>query len=345
VDSALFVARLALAAVFAVAGLAKLADRAGSIDAARSFGVPSRAAGPVAILLPVAELVVAALLLLPATARAGAAAALAMLSVFALAIVGNLSRGRRPDCHCFGQLHSAPVSWSTLSRDALLAVVAGLVVWLGPGSGAGLGNDRVLAVTAWLAVVALVLAGAWFAVNLLRQNGRILLRLDAIEEALSRAGLALTPVAGQAIPAPGLPVGSEAPDFVLSDLDGNSHTLRSLLSENRAVMLVFSAAECPPCADLMPEIRRWRRQHVQQLTIVVLETRETEDREPTGNRSDDVLVQQDHEVTMAYRIALTPSAVVVDSLGSIASPVAQGPDAVRELLSRAARGEFSVTTP
>jgi uncharacterized membrane protein YphA (DoxX/SURF4 family) len=47
--------RLLLAAVFALAGAAKLADRANSREALLSFGVPERAAPAAAWALPVAD--------------------------------------------------------------------------------------------------------------------------------------------------------------------------------------------------------------------------------------------------------------------------------------------------
>ena len=108
VDPALLVARLLLAAVFFVAGLAKLVDRAGAQQSLINFGVPARLARPFSILLPVAEVAVAAALLPMTTAWWGAVGALALLLVFVAGISVNLARGRRPDCHCFGQLHSAP---------------------------------------------------------------------------------------------------------------------------------------------------------------------------------------------------------------------------------------------
>ena len=67
----------------------------------------------------------------------------------------------------------------------------------------------------------LVLLGGWLVWQVIRQNGRILLRLEALEQQLSQAtaGAAAGPsTAGP--PATGLPVGTLAPDFQLSDLTG-----------------------------------------------------------------------------------------------------------------------------
>jgi DoxX len=58
---ALLFARLLLAVVFLLAGLAKLADRPGSQKALRDFGVPEALARPMGLVLPIAEIALAAL--------------------------------------------------------------------------------------------------------------------------------------------------------------------------------------------------------------------------------------------------------------------------------------------
>src|SRR5918999_5970644 len=130
-DAALLIARLVLAGVFSLAGVAKLADLKGSRQAIIDFGVPSAIAAPLGLVLPVAELSVAATLLPASTAWWGAMGALTLLSVFVVGISINLARGRTPECHCFGQLHSAPAGWNTLARNGVLAAVAGFVLWEG----------------------------------------------------------------------------------------------------------------------------------------------------------------------------------------------------------------------
>src|SRR5437588_2733952 len=130
-DVVLLFARLLLAVVFVVAGLAKLADRAGSQQALLGFSVPARLVAPLSVLLPLAELAVAVALIPTASAWWGALGALALLLLFVAAIGYSLAHGRTPDCHCFGQLHSAPAGWATLVRNLILAAIAGFVV--GPG--------------------------------------------------------------------------------------------------------------------------------------------------------------------------------------------------------------------
>src|SRR5438045_1027585 len=88
---ALLAIRLLLFDVFGIAGLAKLADRGGSRQALRDFGVPARLAAPLALLLPLAELVVAFALLPAALAWWGALGALGLLLLLMAGIGGNLA--------------------------------------------------------------------------------------------------------------------------------------------------------------------------------------------------------------------------------------------------------------
>src|SRR5438045_2029559 len=118
--------RALLVSVFAVAGFAKLADLDGSRRAVAGFGVPERLARPLGTLLPFAELSAAGLLLFGATARAGAALALALLVAFSAGIARSVARGEAPDCHCFGQLHSEPAGPRTLIRSLTLGGMAAL---------------------------------------------------------------------------------------------------------------------------------------------------------------------------------------------------------------------------
>jgi len=117
-----------LAAIFVVAAVSKLADRRGVAEAAGGLGVPPAMVGPVAVLLPVVELAVAAMLPWSATAVAGAAAALFLLVLFTCLVVLNLSRGTRPACHCFGQVGDAPIGVGTVVRNLVLMAMAVVVL-------------------------------------------------------------------------------------------------------------------------------------------------------------------------------------------------------------------------
>jgi uncharacterized membrane protein YphA (DoxX/SURF4 family) len=127
-DVLLLVFESALAGVFVIAALTKLADPVGTRESMRAFGAPDRAAAALALVVPIAELAVAVALLFGQTARWGAIGVGCLLLVFSAAIFLSLARGSAPDCHCFGQLSSRPVGTATLVRNAILLAVAATVV-------------------------------------------------------------------------------------------------------------------------------------------------------------------------------------------------------------------------
>src|SRR5204862_6805855 len=181
------------------------------------------------------------------TAWWGAVGALALLLIFVAGIAYNLAQGRTPDCHCFGQLHSAPAGWSTLIRNLVLAGVAGLVVGFGKNmSGPGLTESFAsLTVTHGFellggALVLVVLIGeGWLLMQMMTQQGRLLLRIEALEK---RLGVVPQPAA----PAAGLAVGTPAPSFELPNLDGETKTLQTLRSLGKPLVLLFTDPACGP---------------------------------------------------------------------------------------------------
>lgn len=336
-DAALLVARIVLAAVFVVAGLAKVADRRGARTAARDFGAPEWLAGPLAVVLPLAELAVAVLLVPAATAVWGALGALALLAVFTVAIGAAMARGKAPDCHCFGQLHSEPAGWSTLVRNGVLAglaasVLAGgggpsAVAWIGDLEGA-----EIVALAVGAAAVALLVVAGFALLHVMRSYGRVLVRLERVEQALAEAGFDLHQ--HEEMPEIGLAPGTPAPAFSLPNVLGDTVTLESLLAPGRPLFLLFTSPTCGPCTVMLPSVSTWQRELAETLTIALvnsggLDAIRAEAEEHALAR---VLVDEKLEVYGAYEANGTPSAVVVSPDGEIASWVAAGADWVEHLV-------------
>lgn len=327
-DAVLLTSRLLLAAVFAVAALAKLADREGSRQAVAAFGAPRPLAAPLALVLPLAELAVAVLLLPAATAAAGAFGALVLLLLFSAAIALNLVRGREPECHCFGQLHSAPAGTRTLVRTGLLAAVAALtlagtlaaddpsaVAWVERLDGA---ETALLAIGT--AVLALAAAGTVAFMSLLRSYGRVLVRLERMEEALAAAGVTVEQSAD------GLEPGTLAPRFAGLD---------ELLAPRLPALLLFVSADCGPCRALLPEVALWQTEHPDRLTVAVASAGEPEKvrAEAAELGLNRVLVDEGLELYRAFEANGTPSAVLIAADGSIASHLAAGQEAIETLVA------------
>ena len=328
-DVSLLIARVGLAAVFALAAVAKLADRRGTRATLVEFGLPPALAGPCAITLPVVELTIAVLLLPTLTARSGALAAAVMLVVFSAAIARSLARGEQPDCNCFGQLHSAPVGPAALLRNLAVLAVGVAVVAAGPGRSlsSALAGVNWLAALAVAALVAILAVQSWFGYHLFRQNGRLLERIRALEE---RRG---EPQHGRQHP--GLPESTQAPEFELPDIAGRRRSLKQLLAGGVPVALAFLDPDCGACTPLLPRLAQLRSERAGQLELAILtrgDKAETQAR-INGYEFDTVLLQDEHEVADAFRIQRVPSAVLVAADGRIASPVAVGPNAIEELLS------------
>ena len=93
-------------------------------------------------------------------------------------------------------------------------------------------------------VVMLVLC--WLGWQLLRQNGRLLLRIEALERRLDESEFG-----GPAAPE-GRPVGSVAPEFDLPDLTGERWTLAQFHAQ--PLLLVFFNPDCGYCRDLAPKL-------------------------------------------------------------------------------------------
>ncbi|HEU4452659.1 MAG TPA: MauE/DoxX family redox-associated membrane protein [Longimicrobium sp.] len=329
-----------LAAVFAVAAYGKARDREGAAGAIGEMGIPAALARPAAVLLPAAEALVALLLIVPAWTAAGGIGALALLAAFSAVIAANLLRGRTPECRCFGQLRSSRIGWRTLARNALLGGLAALVAWRGGLDGGTLLSDaRAIlreggAVEALAAVGALVVAvQGWLILHLLRQQGRLLLRLDRVEAVLAESGLLADSVTG-------LPAGSPAPWFELPSLSGEPVSLDDLRAPGRALLLVFTDPGCVPCTALQADVARWERDHADLLSFALVSrgTVEANAAKLQANGSRKVLLQRDREVAEAYRVPATPGAVLIRADGTIGSEAAMGAPAIAGLVAAAAGG-------
>jgi len=115
-----YAAAVVLAAVFALAAVAKLRDLDATADGFEALGLPSPAV--FAAVIPLAEVgIVTLLLIVPA---AGAIAALVTLAFFTTFLVGRLRAGVHAPCACFGSVRALPLSGADVLRNVLLIVLA-----------------------------------------------------------------------------------------------------------------------------------------------------------------------------------------------------------------------------
>lgn len=118
-----------------------------------------------------------------------------------------------------------------------------------------------------------------------------------------------------------LRIGSEAPRFSVSDLDGNNITLESMRGE-KVVLLEFWATWCPPCRMVLATLRRMEQalhdENVEVLSIDQAEAAEEVRRFVTREGSPfHVVLDVDGAVSRSYYVSSLPTMVLVDKRGTV----------------------------
>jgi peroxiredoxin len=188
-------------------------------------------------------------------------------------------------------------------------------------------------VVSWVMVG--ILAGLLFV--LMKQHGSLILHQEELEHRLEHTAFQngrewdnREPQGAGAEQRAGLPVGSEAPDFALPDLEGAEHTLQSYLGQ--PFVLTFFSMDCGYCKQMSPSLGKLgKKGHP-----MVLLSHGSVDAHKELARSDnwrcDVVVEEAWDVAGAYEAIGTPSGYLIDSEGRIASELALGGDAVLALV-------------
>ena len=122
------VARVVLAATFAISGAAKVRSRRALPAAMRAFGIPGRAAGVAAFAVPAVEVALAVALLVAWASSWPVWVAIALLIAFTVLLVRAVVR--HVPCPCFGVVNDAPVGPVAVVRNGVFLAIA--VLALGP---------------------------------------------------------------------------------------------------------------------------------------------------------------------------------------------------------------------
>jgi peroxiredoxin len=209
----------------------------------------------------------------------------------------------------------------------------------------------VLCALAWVAI----LLGAWLGWQLLRQNGRLLLRLDEVERRLDEVELGEgaqprgSPIdnghggadrfrerslARSRIKRDGLKAGTAAPEFRLPRLDGRGELSLSEL-RGRQVLVVFSSPDCGPCNVLAPQLEQFHRSHPELEIVMISKGEVCEIRAKVREHGLSFLIVLQHqwEISRRYAMFATPIAYLIDEHGVIMHDVFVGTDMILGLLA------------
>ncbi len=337
----LLLIRLTLFAIFALAGIGKLLDLKGSEKAVKAFGTPEEFAKFFAIGLPFAELVFAVCLLFVETSWVGAIGAELLLLTFIGGMIWQLAQGNAPECHCFGAIHSEPVSKKSLIRNIVFAVLAFVLILSGKGNqGANLfdsaiynSEGNVMSVIIGLATVGLLAAVVFYLKKISEQQTQIMRRIEILEVTALDGGKEVLRE-DVAAPTTGLPIGAPAPDFVLPDVNNKQTSFENLLMQAKPMLFLFVSPTCKPCAALLPEIETWQAELKGKLNFIFVSSGAVKENldKFKGDAFKQVLLQKDREIALAFGVEWTPAAVLINNDGTIASRTAVGDKGIRELV-------------
>ena len=181
----------------------------------------------------------------------------------------QISKGSSADCHCFGQIHSEPVSKKSLIRNVILAIPA-IVLALPDGTRQGLDlgsntHERILAAAVFSVISLLIVA-----ILMVKQirDGQKEFGLNSGHVHDHGEGSVERQDAGH--PTDGLPIGAPFPAFDLPVMNGGSRSLDSLLSAGKPLLLFFVSPTCEPCKLLLPEIHKWREPSIRTSSEFIL---------------------------------------------------------------------------
>ncbi len=336
-ELALLIFKLFLAAVFAFAGFAKLADPAGTRKAVADFGVPSSLTGFVGVALPIIEIAIAVSLLFTISSWYGALGAVVLLTIFIAGMIYQLAKGNAPDCHCFGQIHSEPIGISSLMRNIVFLVPGLILISNGPaGQGMSVTSVDRDSLQLILVITAVLLLG--IAVDFLRKilkgQDEIAKRIDSIEFVAKDGGQVERETAGH--PHDGLPIGAILPDFEVSDIDGDPTTTRGLVSGDIPLLIFFVSPSCSPCKALVPKFQEWVAELSGRVKVVLISSGTVEDNIDKfgGQITRALYIGKERDFAEAVNAKWTPSALFVDTKSRIASHVAAGDSAIIELVEK-----------
>ncbi len=340
-DIALLFIRLCLFSIFALAGVGKLLDLSGSKKAVEGFGVPESLAKPIGVLLPIVEIAIAILLLPVQTAWFGSIAGGGLMLVFVGGMLWQMKLGNAPDCHCFGQIHSEPVSKKSLIRNAVFVLLAGVLVVSGQGNqGSGIFDSSnsssdldIMQIILGIAVIGFLAAIVFFLKKISEQQTQIMRRIEVLE-LISHEGGKEVERDDVTDPGNGLPIGAPVPEFELPNINNEKVAFKSLLKTGSSTVLFFVSPSCSPCEALLPDIEEWQTKFKEKINFVFISSGKAKDNldKFAGDSLKQILLQKDNEISELFGAEWTPTALFINSEGAIASRIAAGDSAIRELM-------------
>jgi peroxiredoxin len=180
------------------------------------------------------------------------------------------------------------------------------------------------------ALLLLILISIWVGFyQLVKQQGRILLRLDELERESKAAGSARENLDMEAEPA-GLPLETDFPRFSLPDLSGKTVALEDF--RGKRVLLVHWNFNCGFCESIAPELGRLEasleRRNAQLVLLASEDAQFNRQQAAEHGLRCRILLLEKREAPSPLKHRGTPVAYLLDEKGRVAAPFASGADRV-----------------
>jgi peroxiredoxin len=190
-------------------------------------------------------------------------------------------------------------------------------------------------------LLSLILISLWIVFyQIFKQQGRILLRLDELQQPGQAAGAGLEKPGEQAEPE-GLPLQSGFPSFGFPDLAGRAVALEEF--RGKRLLLVHWNFECGFCDSIAGELARletsFQKHNVQLLLLAYGEVKANQEQAAEHGLKCPILLMKAQEKPQPFEHEGTPVAYLLDEEGRVAAPVARGADGVLALALEVASPE------
>jgi thiol-disulfide isomerase/thioredoxin len=127
-------------------------------------------------------------------------------------------------------------------------------------------------------------------------------------------------------------IGESFPEFSLNDITGK--TLNSSAVRGKKTLVTYWSNTCGYCSQMLEDLREWdRTKSADEPNLMLLSRGEAEENRELGFRST-IVLDDEREVVKKLGMEGTPSAVLVDENGKIASQVAVGEKRIWALIGK-----------
>jgi thiol-disulfide isomerase/thioredoxin len=131
-------------------------------------------------------------------------------------------------------------------------------------------------------------------------------------------------------------IGEPAPEIKLKDLSGKTVELKDFRGEETLVL--FWNPGCGFCQQMLPDLKEWEANPPEDAPKLLVVSAGTEEANREQGLRSAVVLDQNFAVGQAFGASGTPSAVLVDAEGKVASDIAVGAPAVLQLAGASRTG-------